>query len=137
MTLWWHASLHAGLLIQYSIQNLATGKKHMTGLSLSTKTVKLIQIIMTNYIRYLTTLIFLHLLSVHFCFISVLVLQPQGKSVFSFVPISSVYNICSINDIIFLKCTLSSFLLLLCHLTHTQFHVFLNGTVFLWKCSIL
>lgn len=72
------------------------------------------QIIMINYIRYLTTLIYLHLLSVHFWFISVLVLQQQGKSVFSSVQISSVYNISSINDIIFLKCTFPSFLLLLC-----------------------
>lgn len=74
---------------------------------------------MTNYIRYLTTLIFLHILSVHFCFISVLVLQQQGKSVFSSVQITSIYSICSVNDIIFLKRTLSSFLPLLCHLTHT------------------
>lgn len=92
------------------------------------------QIIMTNYIQYLTTLIILHLLSVHFCFISVLVLQHQGKSVFSSLQISSVYNICSINYLIFLKCTLSSFLLLLCHLT--LFSVFLHGKVFLWKYSI-
>lgn len=69
---------------------------------------------MINYIRYLTTLIYLHLLSVHFWFISVLVLQQQGKSVFSSVQISSVYNISSINDIIFLKCTFPSFLVLLC-----------------------
>lgn len=128
MTLLWYCLLSESLPLDFPTQNL-TWKKNISPTPhhpwrIYHSLVKLCKIeagkkwqIMLSILPHCFFCLFW--VSIFGC-ISVLALQQQGKSVFFSVQISIICNtICSINEVFFLKYTLSSFMVLLCHLTHS------------------